>query len=150
MKIPNTLRRVAITVLLAPFVLTIIYAVVPPVSAVMLESFFSGHGMHRTWVPLSRLPKSVLTATLASEDGRFCKHDGIDWEAVDKAMEENERSRHVHGASTITMQVAKSLYLWNGRSWLRKALEAPLALWIDLVWPKRRILEVYLNIAQWG
>lgn len=135
---------------LAVLALTFIYLLIPPVSAVMMESALTGHGMKRDWVDMNHIAPAMRMAAVASEDGRFCEHGGIDWEAVDNAIEENERSSHLHGASTITMQVAKNLFLWNGRSWLRKALEAPLALWIDLVWPKRRILEVYLNIAQWG
>jgi monofunctional biosynthetic peptidoglycan transglycosylase len=150
MQFRRRLAHLLLLIALAPLVLTLIYLAVPPISAVMLESALTGHGMRREWVPIGRIPFAMRTAVLAAEDGRFCAHDGIDWEAVDKAIDNNERHRHTHGASTITMQVAKNLFLWNGRSWLRKALEAPIALWIDLVWPKRRILEVYLNIAQWG
>lgn len=131
--------------------LTVIYLVIPPVSTVMMLSALSGHGMHRQWIPLKRVSPAVIRSVIVSEDARFCEHYGIDWAAITKNIKQSQRSGHApKGASTITMQVAKNLYLWNGRSWLRKVLEAPTALYIDLVWPKKRIMEVYLNIAQWG
>lgn len=146
--------RILLAIFLAPFVLSLTYLFLPPflppVSSVMAQSFIANKGVERTWVPISRISPAMLTAVVAAEDGRFCEHYGIDWKAVDASMERNERGGRLHGASTITMQVAKNLFLWNGRNWLRKAIEAPIALWIDLIWPKRRILEVYLNIAQWG
>jgi len=88
-------------------------------------------------------------AVLVAEDARFCQHSGIDWQGVQTAIEEAEDGE-IRGASSITQQVAKNLFLWPGRSYLRKALEFPLALWIDLVLGKRRVLEIYLNIAEWG
>lgn len=131
--------------------LCVLYNVIPPISSVMLQSGVRGDGFARTWVPLRAVSPSMQRAVLAGEDTRFCAHSGIDWRAAEKAMDSNmRRGRVAHGASTITMQVAKNLFLWNGRSWLRKALEAPIALLIDLVMPKRRILEIYLNTAQWG
>lgn len=142
--------RIILGIALAPFALTLVFFIVPPVSSVMLQSLLTGQGMKRDWVPISKISLAMLNATIAAEDGRFCEHYGIDWQAVDATLEKNEHSKRLHGASTITMQVAKNLFLWNGRSWLRKVLEAPLALWIDLVLPKRRILEIYLNIAEWG
>jgi monofunctional biosynthetic peptidoglycan transglycosylase len=92
------------------------------------------------------LPLTVI----GSEDARFCSHSGIDWQGLQDAMDEADDISEVRGGSTITQQLAKNLFLWPGRSFVRKALEAPLALWIDLVLPKRRILEIYLNIAEWG
>lgn len=141
----------AIAYLLAVLVLTFTYLVMPPVSTVMVASAVRGEGMARTWVPLEKISPHVLRAVIAAEDGRFCSHRGIDWQAVDKAMMQAKQSgRAPRGASTVTMQVAKNLFFFTGRSWLRKALEAPIALWIDLLWSKRRIMEVYLNIAEWG
>jgi monofunctional biosynthetic peptidoglycan transglycosylase len=92
----------------------------------------------------------VPQAVLAAEDARFCSHRGIDWGEIREALEDAEDGGRLRGGSTITQQVAKNLFLWPGRSMVRKALEAPLALWIDLVLPKRRVLEIYLNIAEWG
>jgi len=131
--------------------MTLAYRFVPPSSTLMLWDRLSGHTSERQWVPLSAMPSSLVRAVVVAEDGRFCAHHGIDWQAAQKAFAKNEtRGRITHGASTIPMQVAKNLFLWNGRLWLRKALEAPLALWIDLTWPKSRIIEVYLNIVEWG
>src|SRR5262249_11702802 len=92
------------------------------------------------------LPLTVM----GSEDARFCSHHGIDWNALQDAMDDAEDGEPVRGGSTITQQVAKNLFLWPGRSVVRKALELPLALWIDLVLPKQRVLEIYLNVAEWG
>lgn len=151
LRVFRTLCSLFAAYLLAVAVLTLVFRVVPPVSAVMMASALRGDGMARDWVPLNRMSPNLIRAVLVSEDSRFCTHAGIDWHSVDKAVgEAGRRKKGPRGASTITMQVAKNLFLWNGRSWVRKAIEAPLALWIDLVWPKRRILEVYLNIAQWG
>lgn len=135
----------------AVMALTVIYRVVPPVSTVMVANFVTFQGAEAHWVPLNEISPNVVRAVLVSEDARFCEHYGIDWRAVDKAMREAQRKRRdPRGASTISMQVARNLFLWNGRSWIRKALEAPIALWVDFVLPKRRILEIYLNIAEWG
>jgi monofunctional biosynthetic peptidoglycan transglycosylase len=140
-----------IAYLLAVLALSVVYLFLPPVSTVMMASGLRGDGMQRTWVKFDNISPNLVRAVLVAEDARFCEHHGIDWQAVHKNIKQaTHSSRAPKGASTITMQVTKNLFLWNGRSWLRKALEAPIALWIDLVWPKKRILEVYLNIAQWG
>lgn len=140
------LRGLVFWYFLVVLVLSLAWKIIPPVSTVMLGSLFTGDGMTRHWVPLKAVSPNVIRAVLVAEDSAFCTHHGIDWRAMNKVIERGGR----RGASTITMQVTKNLFLWNGRSWLRKAIEAPLALWIDLTWSKRRILEVYLNIAQWG
>ena len=90
------------------------------------------------------------TSVIASEDARFCVHRGVDWREILDAVEEADNLSQARGGSTITQQTAKNLFLWGGRSFVRKALELPLALWIDLVLPKRRVLEIYLNIVEWG
>ena len=92
------------------------------------------------------LPRAVISA----EDGSFCTHHGIDWRGMREAFYEADDISEMRGGSTITQQVAKNLFLWQGRSYVRKALEMPLAVWIDLVLPKRRVLEIYLNVAEWG
>lgn len=152
MRILCFIRNLLIAYFLAVGVLTICYLFIPPVSAVMVASALRGDGMERTWVSLRHISPAAIGAVVASEDARFCKHYGIDWVAMRKVVAEAKRRGEPpsKGASTISMQVAKNLFLFNGRSWVRKALEAPIALWIDFAWPKSRVLEVYLNIAEWG
>lgn len=137
--------------LFLPYLLVPVYRFAPPVSTVMLGSLLAGEGMRRDWVPIDWISPNLVLAVLASEDGRFCDHAGIDWVQMDKAVAQSKRTgRPPRGASTITAQTAKNLFLWRARSWLRKALETSLTLWLDFVLPKRRILEIYLNIAEWG
>jgi monofunctional biosynthetic peptidoglycan transglycosylase len=135
----------------APFVLTFVYRFVPPVSTLMLWRIVTLQPVARTYVPLSAMSPALVRSVVASEDARFCAHWGIDWTAIDDALERAERrNRPVVGVSTISMQVAKNLFLWQGRSYVRKALEVPLTLWLEFVLSKERILEIYLNIAEWG
>ena len=101
-------------------------------------------------MPLARISPALPLAVIVAEDGRFCSHHGVDFAEIREAIDDADDLDEVRGGSTITQQVAKNLFLWPGRSFVRKALEFPLALWIDLVLPKRRILEIYLNIAEWG
>ncbi len=152
-RLPRPLRAVGLTLLVllaAPYVITPFYAVVTPVSTVMLWRELRGEQVQRTDVPLSRISPALQQAVLVAEDGRFCSHHGVDVAQIREALNEADDIEDVRGSSTITQQVAKNLFLWPGRSWLRKALELPLALWIDLVLSKRRIFEIYLNIAEWG
>jgi monofunctional biosynthetic peptidoglycan transglycosylase len=147
----HTVMSLIVALLLLPYLLVLVYAVVPPVSTVMLVSLLSGQGMARHWVPLSQVSLPMQRAVLVAEDARFCEHWGLDFEAIEKSLKTAERTgRAPKGASTISAQVVKNLFFINGRSWVRKVLEAPLALWLDLVLPKRRVLEIYLNIAEWG
>ncbi len=104
---------------------------------------------HR-WVPAAEIPPVVVQAVVAAEDQRFFQHHGFDLQAIDAALRERMREGRLRGASTISQQVAKNLFLWDARSWVRKALEAWLTVWIELLWPKTRILELYVNIAQFG
>lgn len=152
MRFFRLIRNLLLAYFLAVGMLTICYLFIPPVSTVMMISWLRGDGMTREWVPLRRVSTPAIRAVLASEDGRFCEHYGIDWVAMRKVVAEAKRRGQppTKGASTISMQVAKNLFLFNGRNWVRKGLEAPIALWIDFAWPKSRILEVYFNIAEWG
>jgi monofunctional biosynthetic peptidoglycan transglycosylase len=102
------------------------------------------------WTPYERISRHVKLAVIASEDQKFAFHPGFDFEAIDAAIRERERGKRLRGASTISQQVAKNLYLWPGQSFVRKGLEAYLTLLIELLWPKQRILEVYLNVAEFG
>ena len=146
------LRAIVLIVLAAvllPYVLTPVYIFVRPVSTPMLWRWMLGERVERIWVPLDRLSPALPLAVLIAEDARFCQHAGVDWEGVRTAIEDAQDGE-VRGASGITQQVAKNLFLWSGRSYVRKALEVPLAYWLDLVLGKRRTLEIYLNVAEWG
>lgn len=101
-------------------------------------------------VPLNKVSSSLQRAVIASEDGRFCAHHGIDFGAMQSAVEDYQEHGKLRGASTISMQVARNVFLWTGGGFARKAVEAPLALALDAIWPKARVLEIYLNIAEWG
>jgi monofunctional biosynthetic peptidoglycan transglycosylase len=145
------LLLVCLVALLVPYLIAPFYRTGHPVSTLMAWRLLRGAPMHRQWIDLADMSPYLPRAVVAAEDAHFCKHHGIDWgalrEAIDDAQEDGTPFR---GASTITQQVAKNLFLWQGRDPVRKVLEFPLALWIDLVLPKRRILEIYLNIAELG
>ena len=141
---------VILVLLLLPYIITPLYLFVRPVSTPMVYRWMTGARVVRTFVPLEAIAPVLPLTVIASEDARFCRHRGIDWKEVASAIEIADEFGDIRGASTITQQTAKNLFLWHGRSYLRKALEIPLALWIDLVLPKRRIMEIYLNIAEWG
>jgi len=152
-RVPRPLRAVlfaVLLVLLLPYALTPLYAVVNPVSTLMLWRTLTGERVDRQYVPLERIAPSLALAVIVAEDDRFCTHAGVDLHEIRQAIADAEELDDLRGGSTITQQVAKNLFLWGGRSFVRKALEVPLALWIDLVLSKRRILEIYLNIAEWG
>jgi monofunctional biosynthetic peptidoglycan transglycosylase len=121
----------------------------PPASELMLQHWIFGEGVAQTWVPLEKVSPNIVRAVIMSEDGRFCEHDGVDFRALEKVITETG-SGTLRGASTISMQVVKNLFLWPSKSYLRKAIELPLTFFMELVWPKRRIMEVYLNVAEWG
>jgi monofunctional biosynthetic peptidoglycan transglycosylase len=122
----------------------------PPFTPVMAVEKLRGQTLKREWVPLKDISPNLPLAVIASEDGRFCLHWGVDWGAVRDAIREGDGLADFRGASTIPMQVAKNLYLWNSRSYLRKLIEMPLAYILSLFWPKQRMMEIYLNVAQWG
>jgi monofunctional glycosyltransferase len=154
---PRTLLRllwgaliVIVVILLLPYLLVPLYRVVNPVSTLMFWRWAHGARVERTFVPIERIAPALPVTVIASEDGRFCRHHGIDWQELQERIEDVDDISEARGVSTITQQTAKNLFLWPGRSMLRKALELPLALWIDFVLPKWRVLEIYLNIAEWG
>jgi monofunctional glycosyltransferase len=148
------LRRVALALLIlagALLLSVVVFRFVnPPITPVMLADKLRGATLKRQWVPLDKISPNLRLAVVSSEDGRFCAHWGVDWGAVKDAVEAAHSLKGVRGASTISMQTAKNLYLWNQRSYVRKALEVPLAYLMTAIWPKERMMEVYLNIAQWG
>jgi monofunctional glycosyltransferase len=144
------LALLVLVALLVPYVLTLFYRTGHPVSTLMLWRRFSGAPVSRQWIDLAAMSPHLPRAVVGAEDAHFCKHHGIDWGALREAINDAQEGEGVRGASTITQQVAKNLFLWQSASFVRKALEFPLALWIDFVLPKPRILEIYLNIAELG
>jgi monofunctional biosynthetic peptidoglycan transglycosylase len=143
----------ALVICALPVVLTFVYAVVPPpVSNLMLLRLVQGNGIHKDWVSLDQISRYLPAAVISSEDARFCAHHGVDWVEMGNVVEDvfDDDEGPTRGASTISMQTAKNLFLWDGRSVIRKVLEMPLALIMDGLWTKRRMLEVYLNIVEWA
>ena len=129
----------------AVLLLVVLYRWVdPPASTLMLGQQLTGTEIEQRWVPIERISPHLVQAVILSEDGGFCRHRGVDWSALEEAIESSR------GGSTITMQVVKNLFLWPQRSYIRKALEIVLAYVVEAVWPKERVLEIYLNIAEWG
>ena len=116
----------------------------------MLWRWATGERVERSWAPLAAIAPALPRAVMAAEDARFCIHHGIDFGELRAAIEDADDLSEMRGGSTIAQQTAKNLFLWPGRSVVRKALEFPLALWLDLVLGKRRVMEIYLNIAEWG
>jgi monofunctional biosynthetic peptidoglycan transglycosylase len=133
-----------------PYLLAPLYRVGHPVSALMAWRWLTGAPVSRPWIDLDDMSPYLPRSVVGSEDAKFCSHHGIDWGALREVVDDAEDGEVTRGGSTITQQVAKNLFLWPGRSLIRKALELPLALWIDAVLPKPRILEIYLNIAELG
>ncbi len=132
------------------FGLVALYAVVDPVSTLMLARTVTGRPTERIAVSLDGMAPAAVAAVVASEDATFCANDGVDWGALHEVLASAGGRGPSRGASTLTMQTVKNLFLWPGRSPLRKGLEIPMALALGKLWPKRRVLEVYLNIAEWG
>jgi monofunctional glycosyltransferase len=151
--VARKLIKVLAVLALIPIVLTLLYTVVPPpVSNLMLLRSLTGSGLKKDWVSLDEISPHLARAVITSEDARFCAHSGVDWTEMTLVFEDvfDDDEGSVRGASTISMQAAKNLFLWDGRSILRKGLEVPLAMWMDLVWSKKRMIEIYLNIVEWA
>ncbi|BBK36541.1 monofunctional biosynthetic peptidoglycan transglycosylase [Allostella sp. ATCC 35155] len=147
----TVLLRILVVLAAIPLLATVAYRWIdPPVTPLMVIRWVGGAAIDHRPVALEAVAPALPRAVIASEDNRFCTHGGIDFAAVQDALDEHEETGRLRGASTITMQVARNLFLWPGGGWFRKALEAPLALAIDAAWPKRRVMEVYLGIAEWG
>ncbi len=122
----------------------------PPGSFVMVARSMEGEAVNHPWTPLEAISPNLIRAVIAAEDTRFCLHSGIDFDAIEKAVEEKKQGKRLRGASTISQQTAKNAFLWNGGGWARKAVEAWMTVLIETFWPKRRVMEVYLNLAEWG
>jgi monofunctional glycosyltransferase len=137
--------------LLALFIsLVALYALARPVSTLMLARTLQGKGYQRIYAPLRTIAPAALAAVVASEDATFCDNDGVDWGSLHEVLSGAGGHGPSRGASTITMQTAKNLFLWPGRSVIRKGVEIPMALVLGKAWSKARTLEIYLNIAEWG
>ena len=150
MRLIRTLLLTALVGLLLPYLVTPFYRTGHPVSTLMMWRQLTGAPMSRSWIDFGGISPYLPRSVVAAEDAKFCSHHGIDWDALREVVDDAEVGEVTRGGSTITQQVAKNLFLWPGRSFVRKALELPLALWIDAVLPKQRILEIYLNIAELG
>jgi monofunctional biosynthetic peptidoglycan transglycosylase len=144
------LLRIALVLLIALPVLILVYRFVPaPLTPLMVLRSIEGEGLDKQWVDYDAVSPQLRRAVLASEDARFCTNHGFDWTEIDAALSDYQSGERLRGASTITQQTAKNLFLWPG-GWLRKLVEIYPTVLLELLWPKRRILETYLNIVEWG
>jgi monofunctional biosynthetic peptidoglycan transglycosylase len=132
------------------FYLLVLKWVNPPFTLTQLGSLFSGEGLKRDYVSMHDISPYAKLSVIASEDQLFPDHDGFDFKSIEKAMKHNQKSKSLHGASTISQQVAKNVFLWQGRSWFRKALEVYFTFMIETLWGKKRILQMYLNVSEMG
>jgi monofunctional glycosyltransferase len=132
------------------FYLLLLKWVNPPITLTQLGSVLRGEGLKRSYVDMKGISPYAKLAVISSEDQLFPDHDGFDFKNIEKAMKHNQKSKSLHGASTISQQVAKNVFLWQGRSWLRKGLEVYFTFMIELIWGKKRILEMYLNVSEMG
>src|ERR1700761_640075 len=147
--------RIIKRVILALFILQFLYIfllkwVDPPITLTQLGSLISGDGLKRSYVSMKEISPYAKLAVICSEDQLFPDHDGFDFKNIEKAMKHNQKSKSLHGASTISQQVAKNVFLWQGRTWLRKGLEIYFTFMIEWIWGKKRILEMYLNVSEMG
>ena len=150
MRIVRILLLIVLVLLLLPYLVAPFYRVGHPVSTLMAWRWLKGAPVSRQWVDLTAMSPYLPRTVVASEDAKYCSHRGVDWDALREVMDDAEDGEVTRGGSTITQQVAKNLFLWPGRSVVRKGLELPLSLWIDFVLGKQRVLEIYLNIAELG
>jgi monofunctional glycosyltransferase len=150
LRLARNLLLILLALLAVPYLLAPLYRVGHPVSTLMVWRWLAGAPVSRQWIDFAAISPALPRAVVGAEDAKFCIHHGIDWGALREVIDDAEDGEVARGGSTITQQVAKNLFLWQGRSVVRKALEFPLALWIDFVLPKQRILEIYLNIAELG
>lgn len=148
----RTLIRYGLMLSALPIGLMVLYLIplIHPVSTLMLKDLITLKGYERQWVNIDDIAPILVYSVMMSEDGQYCSHSGVDWKAVNQVVDDAIEGEPSRGASTIAMQSVKNLYLWSSRSVVRKAIELPYALAADLIWTKRRMMEIYLNIAEWG
>lgn len=151
MRLLRLIFNATIVFFLLVLALSVVYRDYAPQSTLMLKHKLFGQRVDQSWVSLKSISPEMIEAVIVAEDARFCRHGGVDWQALKLALlEAVQEGDGPKGASTITMQVTRNLFLWQGRSYLRKVLEIPLSVMLDAVMSKRRIMEIYLNIAEWG
>ncbi|HLP68813.1 MAG TPA: monofunctional biosynthetic peptidoglycan transglycosylase [Rhizobium sp.] len=150
--IVKKIAAVLLGLLLLPYLLILLYrpSFIHPVSTLMLADLFLLRGYDREWVAFDDISPNLVRAVMMSEDGQFCSHYGVDWGQMKEVVDDALSGEATRGASTIPMQTVKNLFLWNSRSFVRKGLEVPLAIAADYLWSKKRVMEIYLNIAEWG
>lgn len=145
------LFKLVLAFVLASVAMTIVYKwIAPPITWTMIDDIFAGHGVTKRWMSLDRIDPDMARAAIAGEDARFCSHNGFDYKAMAAAAVRNARGGRIRGGSTISQQTAKNVFLFQGGGYARKALEAYFTLLIENIWGKRRIMEVYLNVAETG
>ena len=145
------LWRIVIGLILFSILWVLAYRFVPPpVTATMLGDLFAGRGLSKDWMSLDEMDRDMVRAAIATEDGKFCQHGGFDWDAIQDAAKRNASGGRIRGGSTISQQTAKNVFLWQGGGYARKAAEAYFTFLIEKLWGKRRIMEVYLNVAETG
>jgi monofunctional biosynthetic peptidoglycan transglycosylase len=145
------LFRIVVGLILFSILWVLVYRFVPPpITATMLGDFFAGRGVSKDWMSLNEMDRDMVRAAIAAEDGKFCQHNGFDWDAIQDAAKRNASGGRIRGGSTISQQTAKNVFLWQGGGYPRKAAEAYFTFLIEKLWGKRRIMEVYLNVAETG
>ncbi len=151
-KLWRWIKKIFIILFLAQFVYIILLKWInPPITITQFVSWISGHGLKRDYITGKSMSYNAKLAVIASEDQLYADHSGFDWKSIKKAMKYNEKKPgRVRGASTISQQVAKNVFLWQGRSWIRKGFETYFTFMIELIWGKKRILEMYLNVSEMG
>jgi len=150
-KIIWKLFQIGVGIFLAFHVYAVALKFVPvPGTVLMVQRSLAGEDIRRDWTRLEDISPYIVDAVIGGEDGRFCEHKGIDFEAIEQALEDNQDGGKRRGGSTITQQTAKNVFFWNGGGYVRKAGEAWMASFVDFVWGKRRTMEIYLNVAEWG
>ena len=150
----NTLLRILRTLigyyLLAVFLLSLAYLVLPPVSTLMIGRLATFQGLSYQPVALRQISPNLIRSVIRAEDSRFCEHYGVDWDSMADTIEEGGLDGPKRGASTIPMQVAKNLFLWPQQSYIRKVIEIPMAMYLNIIWSKPRMMQIYLSVAEWG
>src|SRR5687767_14512991 len=145
------LWRIVLWLFLLSIALVVIYRFVPPpITATMIGDVVGGRGLAKDWMSLEEMDRDMVRAAIGAEDSKFCQHNGFDIEAIEDAMKRNASGGRIRGGSTISQQTAKNVFLWQGGGYFRKGVEAYFTFLIEKLWPKRRIMEVYLNVAETG
>lgn len=147
----KALTGIFLILAILPVAMMLVYTLpgTTPASTLMLGRLFTGQTMQRQWVPLDEVAKALPQSVIMSEDGQFCFHRGVDWNELTSVIDDALDGEKTRGASTLPMQTVKNLFFWPQRSYFRKIIEIPYAMLADLIWTKRRMMEIYLNIAEW-